>query len=94
MNCHPEQSEGPAVRQPSARSAPLSSRFRTTVGQDPIVEWDSVVDRCVQDGLLEKQGATVRLTGRGRLLSNEVFARFLIQETAETKVGTGHVKSR
>jgi len=45
----------------------------------------------MHDGLLEQQGTTLRLTARGRLLSNEVFARFL---TEETKVGTGHVKPR
>ena len=45
----------------------------------------------MRDGLLEQQGAILRLTARGRLLSNEVFARFLIEET---KVGTGHVNPR
>jgi oxygen-independent coproporphyrinogen III oxidase len=40
----------------------------------------SVIESCLQDGLLEQQGTTVRLTARGRLLSNEVFARFLAQE--------------
>jgi coproporphyrinogen III oxidase-like Fe-S oxidoreductase len=45
----------------------------------------------MRDGLLEQEGTTVRLTARGRLLSNEVFARFL---TEETKVGTGHVNPR
>jgi hypothetical protein len=33
----------------------------------------------------------LRLTRRGRLLSNEVFARFLREEE---KVGTGHVNPR
>jgi len=39
----------------------------------------------------------VRLTARGRLLSNEVFARFLSEENEENKenkVGTGHVNPR
>lgn len=35
------------------------------------------IDDCLRDGLLEKEGATIRLTDRGRLLSNEVFSRFL-----------------
>jgi len=35
------------------------------------------IDELVQDALLEKQGSVVRLTPRGRLLSNEVFERFL-----------------
>jgi len=59
--------------------------------QDAVATWESAIQRCVQDGLLERQGATLRLTARGRLLSNEVFARFL---TEETKVGTGHVNPR
>ncbi|HMB84090.1 MAG TPA: hypothetical protein VKI40_08590, partial [Terriglobales bacterium] len=59
--------------------------------QGAVAVWESAIDQCVHEGLLEQQGATVRLTGRGRLLSNEVFARFLIEET---KVGTGHVNPR
>jgi len=53
--------------------------------------WESAVRDCVQDGLLEHHGTRLRLTARGRLLSNEVFARFLMDET---KVGTGHVNPR
>ncbi len=59
--------------------------------------WDSAIESCVQDGLIEQQGTTLRLTARGRLLSNEVFARFLAEQTEkteETKVGTGHVNPR
>jgi oxygen-independent coproporphyrinogen-3 oxidase len=51
---------------------------------------ESAIQQSLQDGLLERHGATLRLTARGRLLSNEVFARFL----AEEKVGTGHVNPR
>jgi oxygen-independent coproporphyrinogen-3 oxidase len=58
---------------------------------ETVAVWDSAIQQCVHEGLLEQQGATLRLTGRGRLLSNEVFARFL---TEETKVGTGHVNPR
>ncbi len=66
-------------------------RLRTEFSPDAVALWDSAIEQCVHDGLLEQQGATVRLTARGRLLSNEVFARFLAEET---KVGTGHVNSR
>lgn len=52
---------------------------------------ESAIRDCVQDGLIERQGTLLRLTTRGRLLSNEVFARFLMDET---KVGTGHVNPR
>jgi len=47
--------------------------------------WESAIRDCVRDGLLERQGTTVRLTAQGRLLSNEVFARFLVEEKGETK---------
>jgi coproporphyrinogen III oxidase-like Fe-S oxidoreductase len=52
--------------------------------------WESAIQQCLREGLLEQLGATLRLTARGRLLSNEVFARFLVEE----KVGTGHVNPR
>jgi len=57
----------------------------------PVATWESAIQQCVHDGLLEQRGTTLRLTARGRLLSNEVFARFLAEET---KVGTGHVNPR
>jgi oxygen-independent coproporphyrinogen-3 oxidase len=66
-------------------------QLRTEFSPETIVVWESAIQQCVHDGLLEQQGAILRLTARGRLLSNEVFARFL---TEETKVGTGHVNPR
>lgn len=35
------------------------------------------ISELISDGLLEKQGSVIRLTARGRLLSNEVFERFI-----------------
>ena len=35
------------------------------------------ISECVEAGLLEREGDVIRLTPRGRLLSNEVFERFL-----------------
>ena len=58
---------------------------------DAVLTWETAIEQCVQQGLLEQYGSNLRLTGRGRLLSNEVFARFLVEET---KVGTGHVNPR
>jgi oxygen-independent coproporphyrinogen III oxidase len=55
---------------------------------------ECAIDQCIQDGLLEQEGTIIRLTPRGRLLSNEVFARFLADEVEETKVGTGNVNPR
>ncbi|MGA3045080.1 MAG: radical SAM family heme chaperone HemW [Terracidiphilus sp.] len=43
-----------------------------------------VVTRLADDGLLESDGKTVRLTDRGRLLSNDVFQEFLGTETEES----------
>jgi oxygen-independent coproporphyrinogen-3 oxidase len=42
---------------------------------------DTIAQLCV-DGLLEREGTIVHLTGRGRLLSNEVFQRFLAADPA------------
>jgi oxygen-independent coproporphyrinogen-3 oxidase len=56
--------------------------------------YESVVQQCLREGLLEELGACIRLSARGRLLSNEVFRRFLVEESEETKVGTGHVNPR
>jgi putative oxygen-independent coproporphyrinogen III oxidase len=53
---------------------------------------DSAIRENVEDGLLEKHQKRLRLTARGRLLSNEVFARFLAKE--KSKVGTDYVNPR
>ena len=91
LDCHPERSEGPAVCRYPAKSESSLSPSRPTVSRDAVATWESAIQQCVHDGLLEQQGTTLRLTARGRLLSNEVFARFLAEET---KVGTGHVNPR
>ena len=44
-------------------------------------EWrryEAPISRFLGDGLLERQGDTLRLTGRGVLVSNEVFQEFLV----------------
>ncbi len=46
--------------------------------------YESVIAELCQDGLLERQGTICRLPLRGRLLSNEVFERFI--STAEDPV--------
>jgi putative oxygen-independent coproporphyrinogen III oxidase len=40
-----------------------------------------VIEELVQDGLLEREGDCVKLSRRGRLLSNEVFRSFLLTAT-------------
>jgi oxygen-independent coproporphyrinogen III oxidase len=44
-----------------------------------------VVGRLVEDGLLESDGGTVRLTDRGRMLSNDVFQEFLGLDAGEER---------
>jgi oxygen-independent coproporphyrinogen-3 oxidase len=65
--------------------------FSRAINCETVAAWDSAIKQSLREGLLEQQRTTLRLTARGRLLSNEVFARFL---TEETKVGTGHVNPR
>jgi oxygen-independent coproporphyrinogen-3 oxidase len=54
-------------------------RLRSQFGPDNVAAAESAIEECLREGLLGRQGATVRLTSRGRLLSNEVFARFLAE---------------
>jgi oxygen-independent coproporphyrinogen III oxidase len=53
------------------------------IDEHAIAEWKSAITQSVREGLLEQEGSMLRLTGRGRLLSNEVFARFLGEEDEE-----------
>ena len=46
-------------------------------GAEAVREFDSDVAELTDAGLLENKANTLRLTSQGRLLSNEVFARFL-----------------
>jgi len=70
-------------------------RLRAEFTADAIVPFEPAIEECEREGLVAREGATVRLAGRGRLLSNEVFAKFLGETTTEeVKVGTGHVNPR
>jgi oxygen-independent coproporphyrinogen-3 oxidase len=53
--------------------------LRTEFGAEAIGSYKSVIGELVRAGLMEKNEDRVRLTPRGRLLSNEVFERFLLQ---------------
>jgi oxygen-independent coproporphyrinogen-3 oxidase len=66
-------------------------QFKAQFTRDSIAPFESAIRECEQDGLIEECGASIRLTARGRLISNEVFARFLQEEA---KVGTGNVHPR
>jgi oxygen-independent coproporphyrinogen III oxidase len=79
-------------------------KLRAEYSKEAIAQYGPAIDECLRDGLLKREGATIQLTDRGRLLSNEVFARFLrdqenarpVQEdrSAGSKVGTGNVNTR
>ena len=56
-----------------------------TFGQGAVADLSPVISEFEQTGLLQKQGDVIRLTARGRLLSNEVFERFI---GASAPVGT------
>ncbi|HEY6249769.1 MAG TPA: radical SAM family heme chaperone HemW [Candidatus Angelobacter sp.] len=45
-----------------------------------VPEYLPIIEELVSDGLLSRTDGTVRLTSRGRLLSNEVFQRFIKKE--------------
>jgi oxygen-independent coproporphyrinogen-3 oxidase len=46
-------------------------------GPEAVHVFDSDIDELADVGLLESKGNNLRLTPRGRLLSNEVFTRFV-----------------
>ena len=51
----------------------LAARF----GPNQVDAFREGIAECVRDGLLEQEVSVIRLTPRGRLLSNEVFQQFL-----------------
>ena len=73
--------EQPAVKERSAAD-PLAEKYflglRLSEGiPDGPGPFDSAIERHVRDGLLERAGGRLRLTPRGVMLSNEVFAEFV-----------------
>jgi len=60
-------------------------RVAADFGESAVSDRSQVLADLVQTGLLEQKGEIIRLTSRGRLLSNEVFQRFL----ATDRMGTG-----
>jgi len=54
----------------------LSARF----GEDAINHASMIIAELVEDGLMQYRGDVALLTSRGRLLSNEVFERFILTE--------------
>jgi oxygen-independent coproporphyrinogen-3 oxidase len=73
-------------------------QLRQEFTEAAVARYEPVVAHCVLDGLLEVRASAIQLTERGRLLSNEVFARFLPDggdaRNEKLEVGTGHVNPR
>jgi oxygen-independent coproporphyrinogen III oxidase len=51
--------------------------LREKYGSDSVDHFQPIIRELVAEELLEEQAGRVRLTSRGRLISNDVFARFL-----------------
>ncbi|MGA9979295.1 MAG: radical SAM family heme chaperone HemW [Candidatus Sulfotelmatobacter sp.] len=62
----------------------LSANF----GEQDVRGFHDAIAELVQDDLMQREGDIIRLTARGRLLSNEVFEKFLSAEEASTEVLT------
>ena len=53
------------------------SRLAASFGEEAVKAFSPAIAECMEQNLLERDDEKIRLTSRGRLLSNEVFARFL-----------------
>ncbi len=62
------------------------SEIARTCSQDELQAFRAIIAELVADGLLEEYDTRIRLTSRGRLLSNEVFQRFLTTAIPSQKV--------
>ncbi len=54
----------------------LSAKF----GEQVVDNFRSAIAELVEDGLIEHMEDLIRLTSRGRMLSNEVFQRFILAD--------------
>jgi oxygen-independent coproporphyrinogen-3 oxidase len=50
---------------------------RLEFGQEQVGAYKESISELIDAGLLETEGSTIRLTAKGRMLSNEVFERFI-----------------
>src|SRR5438270_1102913 len=46
-------------------------------GENQVGAYDKTISELMDAGLVERESATIRLTAKGRMLSNEVFERFI-----------------
>jgi oxygen-independent coproporphyrinogen-3 oxidase len=73
----PEMDEEISPELELAETAILGLRLEDGIEVDNGARYQTQVKEMAEAGLLEQAGSRIRLTGRGRLLGNEVFWRFL-----------------
>jgi len=64
------------------------NRLAASFGDEAVRSFSPAIAQCVEQDLLERDDEKIRLTSRGRLLSNEVFARFLRHDGQEISLAT------
>ena len=64
------------------------SRLAASFGEEAVKAFSPAIAECMEQNLLERDDEKIRLTPRGRLLSNEVFARFLRHDGQEISLAT------
>jgi coproporphyrinogen III oxidase-like Fe-S oxidoreductase len=57
-------------------------RVATEFGEEAVADFSPAIAECSEAGLLDVQQNVIRLTPRGRLLSNEVFERFILSDAS------------
>jgi oxygen-independent coproporphyrinogen-3 oxidase len=60
-------------------------RVAADFGEAAVQDFSGPIIECVELSLLEREGDVIRLTPRGRLLSNEVFERFILSSCRADK---------
>jgi oxygen-independent coproporphyrinogen-3 oxidase len=55
-------------------------QLRSQFGEQKLEPYTRTIEELVSAGLLQRNGSNLQLTPRGRLLSNEVFERFISAE--------------
>jgi len=66
-------------------------QIAATFGQSVVENLRPAITQLIADGLLEQYGDLIRLTPRGRLLSNEVFQAFLAPVNSQPKPETSAI---
>jgi oxygen-independent coproporphyrinogen III oxidase len=60
----------------------------STLGEQAVGHFRDTIAELVEDGLMQQNGDFIRLTAQGRLLSNEVFEKFLSEEALASEAAS------